>query len=116
MRTVAVAEPSLFGEILDFAREHYPAEKATYHVSGRLENVRAADQIEEGALADLLEQDDARQVLHVTFGKVLTTRAEDGSSLFEKRLMHCLRENEALHYECLIKHFNRHLLPFTSAV
>ena len=85
------------------AREHYPAEKATYHVSGRLENVRAADQIEEGALADLFEQDDARQVLHVTFGKVVTTRAEDGSSLFKERLMHCLRDNEALHYECLIK-------------
>lgn len=115
LRTVAVAEPSLFREILDFAREHYPAEKATYHVSGRLENVPAADQIEEGALADLFEQDDARQVLHVTFGTVLTTLAEDGSSLFKERLMHCLRENEALHYECLIKHFNRHLLPFTSA-
>ncbi|MCG8604239.1 tagaturonate epimerase family protein, partial [bacterium] len=112
LRTVAAVEPPLFGEILDFARVHYEVEKATYHVSGRLENVPASEDLSDDALPELFEQDDARQVLHVTFGKVLTTRSDDGAWRFRDRIMRCLRRNERKHYEFLIQHFTRHLAPF----
>lgn len=114
LRTVAATEPALFREILDFSRARFEVEKATYHVSARLENVPAADRLSDGQLLELFGQDDARQVLHVTFGKVLTTTEANGKYLFKGRIMQCLTEHEDVHYENLQRHFIRHLQPFVA--
>jgi hypothetical protein len=42
LRTIAAQEPELFGEILDFARRRYDTDKASYHVSAKLERVPSA--------------------------------------------------------------------------
>jgi len=42
---------------------------------------------------ELLEQFDARQILHVTFGSSLTERAADGQRLFFDRFMNLLWAN-----------------------
>ncbi len=112
LRAIAVAEPGLFREILDFAREHYETEKATYHVSAELERVPPAGDLNDDQLPGLLDQDDARQVLHVTFGKVLTTRDSAGKTLFKDRIMASLREHEQVYDDCLTRHFRRHIEPF----
>jgi len=56
-------------------------------------------------LPGLLEQFDARQVLHVTFGSVLTTQQ------FKARLFAGLNAHEEAHYAALERHFVRHLEP-----
>ncbi len=112
LRTVAQCEPSLFRKILDFACSRYQAEKQTYHVSAQLKNVAAAGDCTEADLVALFDQDDARQVLHVTFGKVLTARSTSGDFLFKDSIIQCLQENEDIHYAKLIRHFRRHLEPF----
>lgn len=112
LRTVAATEPDLFREILDFARGLYDSEKKTYHVSADLKKVAAAEKYNDEQLLQLFDQNDSRQVLHVTFGKVLTTRNNDGAYLFRDRLLDCLKKNEETHYQYLMKHFNRHLKPF----
>jgi len=109
---VAAVEPDLFREILDFSRGLFKTEKATYHVSAELGNVPPAGDIPDKKLAALFDDNDARQVLHVTFGKVLTTRNQDGKPRFRDRIMHCLEQNEAEHYANLMRHFERHLRPF----
>lgn len=111
LRTVAAKSPDLFRQILDFARGLYETEKRSYHVSAELSRVPVQTCSPDELLA-LFDQDDARQVLHVTFGKVLTTRNENGEFLFKDQIMACLRENEETHYQFLIKHFQRHLEPF----
>jgi hypothetical protein len=112
LRTIAACEPALFREILDFSRSLYEHERRTYHVSGELERVPAAADLKDSDLPALFEGDDARQVLHVTFGRVLTDRAEDGAYLFKDRLLSALAEHEAAHYDNLVAHFRRHLAPF----
>ncbi len=112
LRTVAACEPVLFRKILDFARGLYEEEKRTYHVSADLKNVAAAEACSDEQLLALFDQDDARQVLHVTFGKVLTIRTEAGALLFKDDIMACLQYNEKSHYENLVRHFKRHLQPF----
>jgi hypothetical protein len=114
LRTVAACEPQLFGEILDFSRSLYQDERRTYHVSGRLERVPEATTVEDAALAKLFEDDDARQVLHVTFGRVLTDRGADGEYLFKNRLLEALKKHEAEHFKNLEAHFRRHTAPFGS--
>jgi hypothetical protein len=96
--------PALFREIVAFARERYEEDLATYHVSAQLANVPAPDALSAADLPGLLEQFDARQVLHVTFGSVLDR--------FGDRLLATLREHEEVYHEMLQAHFRRHLAAF----
>ena len=112
LRTLTTTDPGLFREILDFARKHYETEKATYHVSAELERVPPAGDLSDDQLPGLLDQDDARQVLHVTFGKVLTMKDSAGKTLFKDRIMASLREHEQVYDDCLTRHFRRHIEPF----
>ena len=112
LRAVAACDPGLFSEILDFARSLYEHERRTYHVSGRLERVPAADSLDDATLLALLDDEDARQVLHVTFGRVLTERGPDGRTIFKDRIVSCLEDNEDVHFGNLVTHFKRHTQPF----
>jgi len=112
LRTLAACEPELFREILDFSRSLYEHERRTYHVSGELSKVPAGKDLEDGDLPNLFEDEDARQVLHVTFGRVLTEKDSNGDYVFKERLLAALGEHEVPHYENLVAHFRRHTAPF----
>jgi tagaturonate epimerase len=112
LRTVAKVEPDLIREIVSFACNHYDEDRKSYHVTGRLDKIPNPQKCNHQELLNLFEQHDARQVLHVTFGKVLTTKDGKGNYLFRSRLMACLNQNEDVHYETIIKHFRKHLDPF----
>jgi hypothetical protein len=103
----------LFREIFDFAREHYETDKATYHVSADITKVPPASSIAEGDLAAWIDDFNARQALHVTFGSVLT--AESGKR-FKTRLLAALESDEEAHYAGLAAHLGRHVAPFVTAL
>jgi len=115
LRTLATCEPELFREILDFSRGLYEHERRTYHVSGKLERVPDGSDLQDGDLTKLFSDEDARQVLHVTFGRVLTEKGSDGLYLFKDRLLAALAEHEQAHYGNLVAHFRRHTAPFCGA-
>ncbi len=115
LRTLAACEPDLFREILDFSRGLYEHERRTYHVSAELARVPAGSDLADGDLAGLFEDDDARQVLHVTFGRVLTEKGDGGAYLFKDRLLAALNAHEAVHFDNLVAHFRRHIAPFAGA-
>jgi hypothetical protein len=104
LRAVAKVEPSLFRQILIYALERYPEDRATYHVSAERSNVPPVEDLAEDALSGLLNQFDARQVLHVTFGSVLER--------FGPELRSVLKNHEEAHYAALEAHFEKHLAPF----
>lgn len=112
LRVVAVKEPDLFKDILKFSIENFEQEKQTYHVSGRSENVPDPTTMEDYELAKVFDNDDARQVLHVAFGKVLTLEHTNGTYVFKDRIIACLETHEELHYRFVKKHFRKHLEPF----
>jgi hypothetical protein len=111
LRTLAACEPELFREILDFSRSLYEHERRTYHVSAELERVPEAAALADGELPSLFDDDDARQFLHVTFGRVLTEK-DGGEYLFKDRLLAALDVHEKEHYDNLVAHFRRHTAPF----
>ena len=115
LRTVAELDPPLFREIYIFAREHYETDKASYHISAELERAPRPEDVTDGNLPELLAQFDAREILHVTFGSVLTSRTEQGGWRFYDRLMALLRANPEAYAINLEAHFLRHLLPFATA-
>jgi len=112
LHTIASLDPELFREIYTFARERYETDRASYHVSARLERAPLPHDMADADLPALLQQFDAREILHVTFGSVLTARTEDGRWRFYDRLIGHLRANPEAYAANLEAHFLRHLRPF----
>lgn len=104
LRTVAQVAPTFFRELLAFSIGRYDTDRATYHVSAQLSKVPAPESLTDAELPDLLNQFDARQVLHVTFGSVLDT--------YRAQLMALLDAHAAVYETLLDHHFQRHLAPF----
>jgi hypothetical protein len=104
LRVAADEEPALFREILELSRDRFEQDRASYHVSAELARVPAAARLEDHELPALLDDDDARQVLHVTFGSALDA--------FRDRLLALLRREKEAHEATLERHFVRHLRPF----
>jgi hypothetical protein len=111
LRAIAALDPDLFIEIYTFARQRYETDKASYHVSARLENAPLPTEVKDPP--GLLEQFDAREILHVTFGSVLTDQNPDGSWRFYDRFTGLLKANPEAYAANLERHFIKHLLPFT---
>jgi hypothetical protein len=115
LRTIAALDPALFREIYIFARDRYETDKASYHVSAELQRAPLPEDVSDAELPELLSQFDAREILHVTFGSVLTTRTEQREPLFYDRFMALLRANPEAYAQNLETHFVRHLQPFAVA-
>ncbi|CAN5463167.1 D-tagaturonate epimerase UxaE [soil metagenome] len=111
LRTIAEADPDLFWEILSFSIKRFSDDKKTYHISANPDRVPSAESLNNHQLPLLLNNDDARQVLHVTYGSILSEHLPEAKSI-KKRVMKSLEENETLHEKNLINHFNKHLDPF----
>ena len=112
LEIVARVHPPLFREILAFARERYPVDRATYHVSADVSRVPLPETLPDEALPQVLHDFHGRQVLHVTFGSVLTARDEKGRFRFRERLLATLWEAEEAYSAALESHFDQHLAPF----
>ena len=110
LHTIAEIDQEFFEEIYRFALGRYEEDRKSYHVSAELKNAPQPKKVNNWT--KLLDQFDAREILHVTFGSVLTEKSSDGGLLFYGRLMKILRENPAAYAINLKNHFIRHLQPF----
>ncbi len=104
LRVVAATDTILFRKLLHLALERYEIDRASYHVSAQLDKVADPHILADSDLPTLLDQFDARQVFHVTFGITLDR--------FGPQLNAVLREHEDMYYDFLAAHFKKHLLPF----
>jgi hypothetical protein len=109
VRAVSRIDPALFREIYEFARGRYETDKASYHVSADMAKVPPASSLKDEQLPASLDDFDTRQMLHVTFGSVLTA---EGGEKFRKRFCAALEAQEEVHYEVLARHLDRHIAPF----
>ena len=96
LRVLANHEPDLFLKIYELGRERYEADKRTYHVSAELRLLPATHD-----LPSLLNDFQAREVLHVTFGSAI--------GKFGVELKAALSKHETAYYEGLRNHFEKHL-------
>jgi hypothetical protein len=107
LRLVAAHDPASFRQMLDEARGHFEQDRKSYFLDAVLEKVPAGEELADAALPGLLEQFDARQVLHVAFGTLLTG--------YGRQIRAVLAADEAGYREGLERHFLRHLAPFVKA-
>jgi hypothetical protein len=112
LRAIAEVQPQLFREILEFSRQRYDVDKATYHVSADPAKAPRSTDLADHELTSVLDNFHARQMLHVTFGSVLTIQNPDKSWAFRDRFFAALRSDEDAYYRMLEAHFDRHLEAF----
>ena len=110
LRVVASVDPALFREIL--ARRRYDEERIEYCVGADARKVVDVDRLRDEDLPLALDQPDTRQVCHVTFGAVLTSKGRDGRPFLRDRLVKVVSDNEERYYRLLEEHFRRHLSAF----
>ena len=104
-RVIAMHDPTLLREMLQFALDRYPTDRLSYHVSAECD--RVPTQLSDADLPALLDQFDARQIMHVTYGSLLDT--------FGPRFSTGLYTHLNTYYDVLHIHFNRHIQPFKEA-
>ena len=112
MRIIAGKEPALFREIYAFALEHLPEAKKYYHISAEPGRVPALSSLSDAQLPQLLEHNDARQVLHITYGLILQAKDPGGNYIFKDRFDRILFQYEGEYYQTLETHIGRHLRHF----
>ncbi|HMV51537.1 MAG TPA: tagaturonate epimerase family protein, partial [Blastocatellia bacterium] len=71
LRAIGKVNPSLFRDIVAFAKERYPIDRASYHVSAEVSKMQNVEALPNDKLKTLLDDFHAREILHVTFGSVL---------------------------------------------
>lgn len=71
VRAIALTEPALFREIARRSVLHFEQDRKTYDISAEASDLEKAQTLADNELATLLDDDMARQVLHVTYGSVL---------------------------------------------
>lgn len=110
MRMVAVYNPPLYREIHTYALHHAfePARKY-YHVATDLTRIPALDTLSDLQLPTLFRNDDARQLLHITYGLILQERNPDGTYRFRTRLYKTLKDYSEEYDRALETHIGKHL-------
>ena len=107
LRTIAAIDPTLFREVYVVAREKYETDRMSYHVSARLDRAPEPGGLADARLGMLLDEFDAREILHVTFGSVM-----GGETDLAGRLLAALQANPEAYASNLQAHLARHIAPF----
>jgi hypothetical protein len=110
LRVVARTAPKLFAEIAAYCRGRFDTDRKSYHISTTTRQIDALPVFtnpENEAL--YLDEVVGRQLLHVTFGSVLTAGVDSQGRRFKEGVLEQLERHADLHHEILEKHFTKHL-------
>lgn len=110
MLLVAQSDPALYREIHAFALAHFAEAKKYYHVTTDLSKIPPLDSLSDGELPALFSLNEARQLIHITYGLILSERdAAFGAPLFKTRLYRLWRRHAEEYAALLQKHIGKHL-------
>ncbi len=108
MRLVARKDPALYRSMHAYALEVLPETRRYYHISADPEKIKPLSQVADGDLPEYMDQPDARQVLHIAYGALLTAPGETGGLRFRKAFFAVLDRYEQEYAQALERHLGRH--------
>lgn len=109
VKMVAIQNPGLYRKMHTHAITVYSKAQKNYHVSGKVGNVPSLETLSDSELPSLFELDDARQLMHITYGQLLNDTGPDGKPLFRKEIFDTLNDDEEVYARLLERHIGRHL-------
>ena len=109
MRVAAIADPALYREVHSYALTAFDEARKYYHVTTDLSKLPDIKTIKDEDLPKLFENNETRQVIHITYGLILGKKNNDGSFTYKDRLYKLWQEHESEYRSALVKHIGRHL-------
>lgn len=110
LRVICRVDTALFMEIACYSAGRFATDIASYHISTTQEDIANLGHDPIDDLEDVyLGQEVGRQLLHVTFGSVLTVGKRSDGQPFKDAILEILRNHEDLYLEVLNAHFCKHL-------
>lgn len=109
VRVITVKDPALYRRMHKFALQKLDEAKKYYHISANPANIPDIEKLKDQELPSLMDKEDSRQVLHITYGLILLAKNPDGSTMFRDEIYSVLNKNENAYYDALQKHIGKHL-------
>jgi hypothetical protein len=109
IRTVATVSPDLYRRMHQYALDHFEEAAAYYHVTTDITKIKPLAEVSDQQLPEYMDEDNARQLIHITYGILLQAKNEKGASLFKDEFYNSLSDEEAAYENALIKHIGKHL-------
>ncbi|PYI51837.1 tagaturonate epimerase family protein [Paenibacillus flagellatus] len=109
MRVVAKTNPELYRRMHAYARDRFSEATAYYHVKADLNKVKPLEETPDAELPDYLNDDDARQMLHITYGLLLQAKDETGKPLFKDEFFATMSGHEGEFRDALVAHIGKHI-------
>jgi hypothetical protein len=110
VRLIASVSPSLYREMHRWALSKFAEASKLYHVTTDLNRIPKLEEIRDQELPALLDQDDSRQLLHITYGYLLNAKDGRGKDLFKERFYQILSQYEEDYWSLLERHIEKHLV------
>jgi len=108
MRVIAMVDPALYREIHRYALSVFHVARNYYHVTTDLRKVPYVDSLPDEDLPKLFDNNDARQLIHITYGLILRKK-NGGKAVFRDRLYDLWQKHEDLYNLMLFNHIGKHL-------
>jgi hypothetical protein len=108
MRVVAITDPALYREVHNYALSAFDEARKYYHVTTDTAKLPDIKTIKDENLPKLFENNEVRQVIHITYGLILSLK-NNGAFVYKDRLYKLWQQNEGEYRKALVKHIGRHL-------
>lgn len=99
---MAQKEPALYRKMHLSALEHFDAMRQFYHITADISRIPQPDTLSDGELPQLMAHPDARQLLHITYGPILT-------GPLRQEFFAAMHKHADAYSQAVEKHFNKHL-------
>ena len=109
MRIVALRAPGMYREIHAFALSAFDEARKYYHVTTDIAAIPDINTLTDAQLPELFNDNNARQLIHITYGLILKAQDANGTYRFKTRLYKFWREHSEEYAQALEAHIGRHL-------
>ena len=110
LRVVARTDLGLFDAITRYCHDRFEGDRQSYHLSTTLKEVQDLQGVAPGdEERRYLDERVGRQLLHVTFGSVLTQGRDERGRPLKDAMLELLERRADLYQETLVAHFEKHL-------
>jgi len=112
MRVVARIDQILYKEIHKYALTVFEQARKYYHVTTDLDKIPNVDSLANEELPKLFDINDARQLIHITYGFILNKKNSTNETdfTFRDRLYNLWQKHEDLYDKALFDHIGKHLV------
>ena len=109
VRLVAQKDPNLYRKLHNHALARFSDACKFYHVTTDLDAIQDLDSVSDEQLVEYMDDDNARQLMHITYGYLLEDENEQGETLFKNDFFALLAKEEEAYANLLEHHIRKHL-------